>query len=358
MRRIATLLKKDIILGFKDVFIILELVFAVVLVLLMLFVFPEDLNTEETVFIYDEAGVVEPFLDRLPEDIAELSGDRFVADRRAVIDGMVENRNAMGVVIERGAADGPRYDVELLVQPYTTSGMVDYIRTELEDLFAVIAPPADAYPPDVYDSVRVTALTEGMRDQIPFNQLLLPTVLLFMVGIVGLFAMISLLGQERADQTIRAFRVSPAGLWEFLTSKHLVILLTGMATFSILYIPLIGLHGYLPSLLLMALTIVFGSALGTILGAFMTDPMASIGYVILLMMVLGLPAISLFAPVFAPPWLKLLPSYYTLHGLDAVMFGEGISRTYRQSVGMLAVFAAGFSLLSGLVFTRRTRKEA
>lgn len=358
MRRIATLLKKDIILGFKDVFIILELGFSVVLVLLMLFVFPEDINTEETVFIYDEAGVLAGFVDQLPDEFAELSGDLFVADREAVINGMVDNRNAMGVVISPDVSGRALYDVELLTQPYTTDGMAAYIRTEIEDILSIITPPTGAYPVDVYEAVRVTSLTEGLRDEIPFNQLLLPTVLLFMVGIIGLFAMISLLGQERADQTIRAFRVAPSGLWEFLASKHLVILITGMATFSILYIPLIGLHGYLAALLLMALTIVFGSALGTLLGSYLTDPMAAIGYVILLMMVLGLPAISLFAPVFAPSWLKILPSYYTLHGLDSVMFGDGIGRTYWQSAGVLSTFAGGFYLLSGLVFTHQTRKEA
>jgi hypothetical protein len=358
MKRIATLLKKDILLGFKDVFILLELGFAVVLVVLMIFVLPEETNVEATVFIYDDVGIIEPFIDRLPAEIAEVTGELFVDNRQDVIDGMVDNRSAMGVAITARAGGDAKYDVELLTQPNTTQAMIDYIRVEIEDMLSIITPPAGAYPPDVYESVRVTSLQEGLRDEIPFNQLLMPVVLLFMVGVLGLFAMVSLLGQERGDQTIRAFRVSPAGLWEFLTSKHLTILFTGICTFSILYIPMMGLGGYLPALVLVVLTIVIGSALGTLLGAFFTDPMAAIGYVLIVMLLLGLPAVSLLAPVFSSPWLKIIPSYYTLFGLDAVMFPDGSTQVFRQAVVILAGYAAVLYLLSGLVFSRQTRKEA
>jgi len=51
MKRIGSLLKKDIILGVKDVFVILEVVFAILLLLLLLFIVPEDITNEGHVFI-------------------------------------------------------------------------------------------------------------------------------------------------------------------------------------------------------------------------------------------------------------------------------------------------------------------
>lgn len=359
MRRIANLLRKDILLGIKDIFILLEIGFSVVTVFLFLYLIPESFDTEATVFIYDESGVVEQFVSSTVPNHEDVMGEFYVDSRQELIDGMVENRSALGLEIRRSATGSPeRYAVELLKQPYTTEAMAQFIEIDLEDLLSIIAPPAGVYPVDVYESVRVTALQSGLRDEIPFNQRIMPAVMLFMVGILGIFAMVSLVGQERGDQTIRAFKVSPASLWEFLASKNLTVLFTGMVTYSILYIPIFGLSGYLPGLAIIALSIVLGSGIGTILGSFIADPMASIGFIFLFMIVLGLPMVSLLAPVFSPGWLKAIPSYFTVYGLDAAMFPDDNTQVIWQSVGILAAWAAGLYILSGIVFTARARKEA
>ena len=94
----------------------------------------------------------------------------------------------------------------------------------------------------------------------PSIKRMLPPILMMMVGILGLFAMVSLIGQERSDATIRAFRVTPTGMWGFLFSKHLMLLAVSCITFSILYLPVMGtFEGYLASLVLILLTVIFGS---------------------------------------------------------------------------------------------------
>ncbi|MFW5776393.1 MAG: ABC transporter permease [Spirochaetota bacterium] len=358
MRRIGSLLKKDLILGVKDVFVILEVVFAVLLVVLLRFVVPEDIANDEHVFVYDETGVIESRISSLEVDADVPTGEFFVDGRDDVVDGLVDNPAALGLVIRSAAdASGALYDVELLTQPYTQQAMIDYIRVELEDVLSIITPPAGRYPADVYDALRVEALQTGLRDEIPFNKRLMPLVLMVMVGILGLFIMVSLLGQERGDQTIRAFRVSPGGIWTFMASKHLMVLLTGLTTFSILYLPMMGFAGYLPSLVIILLTIVLGSSMGAILAAYFDNPMASIGWVLLLMLVFNLPTISLFAPVFSPVWLRAIPTYHTLFGLDAAMFPDNNAHVVRRSAGILAGLSAALYLVSGLIFTGRIRKE-
>jgi hypothetical protein len=354
MKSLGTLLRKDLILGVKDVFVILEIVFAVVMLMILLFIVPEDPSTEAAVFIADETGVLEGFLEDLEIDIEE-AGELFVSDREAVIDGLVENPSALGLVIT--ANESGTYNIDLLRQPYTQDALVEYLGVEMEDIFSIIAPPAGRYPADVYDAVRIESLQSGLRDEIPFNQRLVPIVLMIMVGIMGLFIMVSVMGQERGDQTIRAFRVSPAGIWGFMASKHLLVLLTGITTFSIIYLPIMGTSGYLPSLLLMVLTVIFGSCIGIILAAFFDNPMGSIGWVLLLMLVLNLPAISLLAPVFSPGWMQVIPSYWTLFGLDAAMFPDNNAGIIWQSAIILAAVAAGMYLLSGYVFSSRVRRE-
>lgn len=358
MGRIGSLYKKNMVLGVKDVYVLLEIGFAVVMTVLLLFVIPEDVSRDPLIYIYDESNLVENFVAEFVglDEAEETTGEFYVNSRDEVVERMTEERTAMGLTVVPN--DDGTYDVELLTQPYTTEAMVEYIGIDLEDLIALIAPPYDFYPQEVVSSVRVEALQSGLRDDIPFNQRIMPMVLMFYVGILGLFIMISLIGQERSELTLKAFLVSPASLWQFLVSKHLVLLTVGTATFSILYLPVLGVEGYLPSLLIMLLTILFGSAIGTFLGAVFDTPMTAMLWVLLLMIVLGLPGVSLLAPTFSPGWLRIIPTYHTLFGLDAAMFPDNNNQVIWQSVGILAAVDAVLLSLSFIVFGSRIKKEA
>jgi len=358
MRRIFNLFKKDVLLGIKDIFILLEIVFAVVIMFMLLFIFPKEIKQDAMVYIYDETGLVQNVIDQFTENIdIEMNLELFVDNREDMIAGMTKNKSAMGVIISYG--EETLYETEMLVQPYTTEAMMKYVETEMEDMLSILHPPFGTYPLEIYNSVRITSLQEGLRDEIPFNKRVLPPIIMMMVGIIGMFAMVSLIGQERSDATIRAFRVTPAGLWGFIFSKHLMLLAVSFVTFSILYIPIIGgFQGYLQALLIIILTVIFGSTIGIILGSFFDNPMASMGLVVLLMLVISLPAISLFAPVFSPLWLKFIPSYYTLFGLDAAMFPDNNAHIIWQSAAILGVLDLVFVFLSTWIFSTRIRREA
>lgn len=358
MKRIGNLFKKDLILGIKDVFILLELGFAVFVVLLLLFVIPENIEKDKTAYIYDATTLVKNFVYSTDEsvEVQRRKGSHYVDSREEVIKGMEEDELAVGLIITE--KKNGTYRVEFLTQPYTKNSIVQDVELEMEDLMSILKPPGGIYPPDVYKSVKVSSLQQGLRDELPFNLRLLPTILMYMVGILGLFAMVSLIGQERSDATIRALRVSPASMWEFLISKHLLLLATGFTTFSILYLPMMGFGGYPEALLLIILTILMGSSIGAILGGLFDNPIGAILWVLLLMIVLSLPAISLFLPSFSPQWLKLIPSYHTLFGLDAVMFPDNNRNIIWQGVSILAVIDVVLLALSGLIFNKLIRKEA
>ena len=329
MKRLGNLFKKDVILGIKDVFIILELVFAVLFMLLLVFVIPEDIRTEGRVYIYDATKIVENFVLTNTPDVEKKAGEYYVDSKEEVISGMTEDKSAIGLIITE-QADGT-YGIELLTQPYTKQAMVNWIDVDMEDLFSILKPPRGVYPVDVYESIRITALQRGERDILPFNQRILPPILLMVSGILGLFAMVSMIGQERIDVTIRAYLLTPAALWEFLLSKHLMLMAVSIITFSTLYLPMMGFSGYPQALLVIVMTILMGSSLGIILASFYESPMAAIGWVLLFMVIFALPAISLFSPAFSPEWLKIIPSHYTLFGLDAAMFPDNNSHIIWQS---------------------------
>lgn len=371
MGRLFNLLRKDIILGIKDVFVILEIGFAVFMMLLLLFVIPEHIEIKGIAYIYDPTGIVEDFVVESykelakereedvdgREEVAKRSKEFYVDSREEVIEGMVKDTMAIGLIITETKDD--KYNVELLTQPYTSEAFVKYIDIDMDDVLSLLKPPRwTFYPPDVFRSVEVRALQFGLKDDIPFNQRLLPPVILMMVGIMGLFVMVSLLGQERSEATIKAFQVSPASMWEFVISKHLMLLLLSFITFSTLYIPMMGFSGYPEALLITMLSVLIGSSIGVILGGIFDNPMASILWVLLLMIIFALPAISFFSPSFSPEWLKFIPSYHTLFGLDAAMFPDNNSHIIWQSAIVLVVIDVVLFTLSGLIFNKLVRKEA
>jgi len=81
------------------------------------------------------------------------------------------------------------------------------------------------------------------------------------------------------------------------------------------------------------------------------------GYVVLLMMLLSLPAISLFAPTFSPAWVRFIPTYHTLFGLDAAMFPDNNSHIIWNGALILAAIDVVLATLAGWVFLNRIRKE-
>jgi hypothetical protein len=358
MSKIGSLFRKNMILGIKDVFVLLEVGFSVVVVCLLLFVIPEEIDREAVVYVYDETNLVRDFIAEHVglEETEELGGEFYVDSREALIEGMTEQKNAVGMIIRSGA--GNTYDVELLTQPYTTETMIRYIELDIEDLVALIAPPYDFYPTEVRESVRVEALQWGLRDEIPFNQRLVPIIAMFMVGIMGLFVMISLIGQERSEDTLKAFRITPAGLNLFLLAKHLVLLAIGTVTYSIIYLPMLGFAGYLPGLVVIWLTVIVGSCIGSLLGTIFDSPMNAILWVMLLMIIFALPSVSLMAPAFSPWWIKLIPTYHTLFALDAAMFPDNNSHIIWQGVAILGGIDVVLLGLSFWLFGVMIRREA
>ena len=356
MSKLSNLYKKDMILGFKDVWILLEIGAAVLITAMLLFIVPEEINRETSVYIQDNTGIFELMVDQMGGEESKKGGQLFVDSREELVEGMRKNKSAFGMIIS--PQDSNRFHIELMTQPYSSDAIVEFLEVQMTDVFTMIAAPGGSYSPEIFNKVEVRALAEGLvRDDIPFNQRLIPLILMFIVGFMGMFTMISLIGQERTDQTIRAYKVTPSSLLTLLVSKHLMLLSVGFLTFSIVYIPSVGLEGYLQALMVIIPTILIGSSIGVLLGSFFDNPMSAIGWVFLFMMIFGLPGVTLFAPVFTPEWIKFIPSYYTLFGLDAAIFPDGYSNVLWISVIVLVGISAVLMPLSGWVFTRKLRKE-
>lgn len=355
MVNFKSLLKKDLILGIKDIFIILEVAFAIVVAIFIRFIVPAEVDNEAVVFIYDKPKLIENFVMTYNPNVEDEKGEFYVDSREEVIEGIRENKSAIGLIIH-DFSNG-KYKVELLSQPYTKEGLIHFIEKDIEDLLSIIHPPVGIYTPDIYETVEIRAMQSGLKDDIPLNHRMLPPIIYMMVGIMGLFAMVSLVGQEREDMTLRAYRVSPGKVWEFLLSKNIVIVITSIVCFSVIYIVNLGFKGFTQSLLITLLTLVLGSAIGVILGSFFKTPLNAISWVLLIMIILSLPAVSLMVPTFNPGWLKLIPSYHTLFSLEAAMFPDNNSHIIWQGALVLTAINIVIIPVSTYIFKHALKRE-
>jgi hypothetical protein len=144
MKKLGNLLRKDIVLGIKDVFLLLEIVFSVVFMLVLLFLIPEDIRTEGHVYIWDRTGIIEEFVTDYVPDPGQSLGEYFVYNREDLITGITDDRNAVGLIIN--AAGQERYEVEMLSQPYTKDSLARFIEADMEDLMNILQPPMGRYP--------------------------------------------------------------------------------------------------------------------------------------------------------------------------------------------------------------------
>ncbi|MFC2089999.1 ABC transporter permease [Bacteroidota bacterium] len=355
MSKLGNLYKKDLILGFKDVWIMLEIGASVLIAGMLLFIVPKEISRESPIYIQDETGIFKGMATQFGGEEGKKAGQFFVDTREDVVAGMRKNKNSFGMIIQ--PRDSCNFHIEMLTQPYSSDAIISFLEVQMKDVFTVIANPSSSYSPEVFEKVEVRALNDNVSKEPPFNQRMVPLILMFIVGFMGMFTMISLIGQERTDQTIRAYKVTPSRLFTLLLSKHLMLLTVGLMTFSIVFLPVVGFAGYLQALLVILPTILIGSAIGVLLGSYFDNPMSAIGWVFLFMVLFGLPGVSLFAPVFSPEWLKFIPSYYTLFGLDAAIFPDGYSNILWISIGILAAITVILLPLSSWIFTRKIRKE-
>ncbi|NBC30506.1 MAG: hypothetical protein GVY29_11030, partial [Spirochaetes bacterium] len=99
MKRFLAMLQKDMVLGVKDIFVLMEIGFAVFMVALLVLVVPEEIDTETTAFIYDQTGMIERVAETVDVEETDALGDFIVDSREAVVQGMADNRSAVGVII-------------------------------------------------------------------------------------------------------------------------------------------------------------------------------------------------------------------------------------------------------------------
>lgn len=343
LRRVGVLFGKDLQYGSRNVIFVMAVVLPLVLSLAIGLVFGTLLSDKPKLGIAD-AGQ--------SELAAALRADDFILVQAfdspddlftAIETGAVE----MGLVLpESFDADlnaGARTDLTLYVWGQSLVKNRAIISAAVTDDLITITGRETP--------ITINAEPVGDRQAVPWQQRLLPLVVLMSVMIGGIMVPATSMVEETQARTLRALTVTPMALSEvFLTKGLMGVLLSVFSGVAIL--TLNGGWGPNPALLILVLALggTLASAFGVLLGSRVKDIQTLFAILKAMGILLYAPGIITLFPDTIPQWIaRLFPTYYVMQPvMDISQRGAGLSDIAFELIVLVIITAL---LIAGLGMT-------
>lgn len=189
--------------------------------------------------------------------------------------------------------------------------------------------------------------------QVPPRQRMLPVLVVFILMIEA-WGLATLISTEAETGTLRALLVTPLRVEGLFLSKGATGMLMAFTQVALL---LLITGGFRNDPLLMASVLLLGSLLVTglsfLIASVSRDMMSVLGWGMLVMIVLALPAFNVLLPGLATGWIKVIPSFYMVDAIyKLINFGSGWMQL-SSSLLILLGFAIAFFSLGVLAMKRR-----
>lgn len=331
MKFLITFLK-DLKLSLRTFYMYIEIALAVIFILVMLFVLPENFTTTHD--IYTLIDLEEPAYTQtktLFDEGAEADRLVYVSSRAEIESGLMEDREAAGIHVFRGS-DG-RIVYDFVLQGYESPKLVALLKqTFMGDLAS--------YLPDYQDEVSITTLV-GTREKLSDRLTILPVFLVLNSAFTGLFIVAAYIFMDKDEGTIKALTVTPARVSDYLLAKMGMMLVMGLITSLLVTLAVArGTAHYGPLMLFMAVANLFGTAIGLLMASFYDDLMKAMSSIFVVVFVLAFSTISYFMPSFSPLAIRMIPTYPMLVSIRELLY---------QQPNLEYVFTTGAGLLAGTV---------
>lgn len=345
---IGTLVSKDLNLYFRNRFFAFITVLALVMYIAMYFFLPDTVDETLELAVY-APDIPRDVLEDMEEDGLELLDMR---SEEALITAVGEGDYEVGVVmpenLRREIARGDLPEMRVYFTPDVPAEFRDiYIIMARELAFLVAGEP-------LYLDVTEEVIGMDMAgQQIPPRDRMLPMLTVFVL-LMETLGLASLISSEVEAGTIRALLVTPMSVTDLFLGKGL----TGVFLAFVQAILLMAITGGLRTEpLLMIVTLLLGSIMvtgfGFLLASAARDMMSVLGWGILLVLILAIPAMVVFLPGITTDWIMLLPTHYLVDTLYRVLnFGASWADVWQNLVA-IALFAAAAVALGVVALRRR-----
>lgn len=345
---IAALLEKDIKLFFRNQFNLVITVLSLVVFTGAYLLLPDDVDQTLNVALYAEAGVPQSVIDRFTGPVEA----RIYETEEDLIDAVEDSKYSVGVVLRTASfSDGAGGTVPVYYAP----GTADEVKGTFDNvLSSLLNAPQPGQPTPVRVSEQFEVIgPDFLEEPTPLRNRLLPALLLVIYA-VEMMGLAGLIVEEIETQTARGLLTTPLSIAQFFTSKALMGV--GLAVSQALFMLLVVGELFAAPLILLAVLLIsslFISGLAFLVAALSEDYMTVIGWSILFILALMIPALTLVAPGLGSAVVELIPSFYfidTVH--QAVNLEAGWADVTSNLLLLLAISIALLGL-GGQLLRRR-----
>lgn len=358
---------KELKLLSKSFYFYIEIVMAVIMLVVVLFVIPENFEHKSTEYLYidmpdsTKSVFVESLLkadtdgyadsveikvkkEMIPATYYESAGKKiYLVENKDSLIKLSEAKKKLGIVIELD--DSGSFHYIYYMQGYESQ--------RLKNLYLVIHNEDGAMLQAGLDSQDVRPISEDY-DTLNDRENVIPAMLTFNGSFMGMFIIAAFIFLDKGQGIIKAYAVTASSVWQYLMSKALVVTFTAIITSIIITVPVMGLRpNYLLLILFLTTTGFFASSLGLLISSFYRSMNQAFNMLYVLIVLLMIPSIAYFIPSWEPGWIKFIPSYQMLHGFKEIIIGNGDAA--------FVVFASVGFLMAGIVlflWANRQHKKA
>lgn len=347
--------QKEMLLSSKSWYFMIELGMAIIILLILLFVMPENFNTRgEEYFYLDLPEVVKEQLikktlkDDLDGVVAEESlkvkdqsytvqvvetkdKDLIYLPTEAALLDVVDRLAKTGIVLKLGADNTLQYTYHL--QGYETE--------KLKNLLLMVH--SDAIPLNEIESAisgQKTAVLNPEGIKLSDRENFLPVFLTLNGSFMSLFVIAAYIFLDRQEGIIKAYAVTASPLSNYLISKSGVVVTTSVLSSLITLMPIMLLKiNYGLVLLVLIPSAFFAAFLGLIVTSFYRNISQAFGALFATIILMMLPTISYMLPSWEPTWIRLLPTFYLVQSFKEILMGFG-----NENIAYVAWTSLGFAL--------------
>jgi hypothetical protein len=358
---------KELKLASRSFYFYIELFFAIIILVVVLFAIPENFSSSTTEYLYldmpaESAGMFEErLLDEDLDNTAEKMEIKIKKDLIPVTYYETENRKIylaeseddLVILADNKKQLGAVIKVDMSVTPPVTSYkyyLQGYETDRLKNLYKVIHNSNMATLEAAVEDQEVRSLSTEYT-VLSDREHTLPSLLTFNGSLMGMFIVAAYIFLDKEQGIIKAYAVTASTVWQYLMSKTLVITVTSIVTTAIITIPVMGgKPNYLMMLLFLITTGFFASGIGLLISAYFRTMAKAFNAIYILMVAMMLPAIAYFIPGWEPFWIKLLPAYYIIQGFSEIIVKGG-------NVGYVLLLSLGFLAAGSVLFIWATAKH-
>lgn len=342
---------KELKLASKSFYFYIEIFFAIIILVIVLFVIPENFNSKSTECLYldmpeqaekvltdlflaeDEDGIADSVEVKIKKEMIPAvyyeTDDRkiYIMESEGDLVKTADNKKMLGAVISMDETGAMSYKYYL--QGYETE--------RLKNLYLVLHNNDFKTLEATVENIDVRPLStdyEVLNDR----EYTLPSLLTFNGSLMGMFILAAYIFLDKEQGIIKAYAVTTSPVWQYLMSKVLIVTLTGIVTTAIITIPVMGGRpNYLLMLVLLITSGFFASTIGLLISGLYNSMTKAFNMIYLVVIAMMLPVIAYFIPSWEPIWIRFLPTYYIIQGFrESIVKGGDAIFVLLSSAGFLA----------------------